>query len=108
MGAAVASLAVASSAAQVNHLVLEAPFNNLADEVNVFLFNEMILDLVGKKCCISKVEDVLSKAFYGRLALPFLPTASILKAADLSFATDQVFCWNSFKIQIKKQRTFCN
>ena len=38
-----------------------------------------------------KVDDVLSKAFYGRLALPFLPTASILKAADLSFATDQVF-----------------
>ena len=37
MGAAVASLAVASSAAHVNHLVLEAPFNNLADEVE-FLF----------------------------------------------------------------------
>ena len=37
MGAAVASLAVASSAAHVNHLVLEAPFNNLADEV-VFFF----------------------------------------------------------------------
>ena len=33
MGAAVASLAVASSAAHVDHLVLEAPFNNLADEV---------------------------------------------------------------------------
>ena len=45
MGAAVASLALASSAAHVNRLVLEAPFNNLADEVNVFLFNVMILDL---------------------------------------------------------------
>ena len=45
MGAAVASLAVASSAAHVNHLVLEAPFNNLADEVNVFLFIEMVVDL---------------------------------------------------------------
>ena len=33
MGAAVASLAVASTASQVNHLVLESPFNNLADEV---------------------------------------------------------------------------
>ena len=45
----------------------------------------------GIKMLRLKVEDVLSKAFYGRLALPFLPTASILKAADLSFATDQVF-----------------
>ena len=33
MGASVASLAVASTSAQVNHLVLESPFNNLADEV---------------------------------------------------------------------------
>ena len=49
MGAAVASLAVASSAAHINHLVLEAPFNNLADEVNVFLFNEMILCLFWKR-----------------------------------------------------------
>ena len=90
MGAAVASLAVASSAAPVNHPVLEAPFNNLADEVNVFLINEMILDLFWKRLLYLQVDDMLSKAFYGRLALPFLPTASILKAADLCFATDQV------------------
>ena len=37
MGAAVASLAVASTAANVNHLVLESPFNNLADEVSIYL-----------------------------------------------------------------------
>ena len=37
MGAAVAALAVASTAAHVNHLVLESPFNNLADEVYVFV-----------------------------------------------------------------------
>ena len=53
MGAAVASLAVASSAAHINHLVLEAPFNNLADEVNVFLLDKMFLDLFWKECCIS-------------------------------------------------------
>ena len=38
----------------------------------------------------SKVDDVVRQAFCGRFALPFLPTASILKAADLSFATDKV------------------
>ena len=51
MGAAVASLAVASSAAHVNHLVLEAPFNNLADEVCILVWDEMILDLFWKGCC---------------------------------------------------------
>ena len=39
MGAAVASLAVASTAAQVNHLVLESPFNNLADEVFLQIYS---------------------------------------------------------------------
>ena len=37
-----------------------------------------------------KVDDVVRQAFCGRLAVPFLPTARIHKAADLAFASDKV------------------
>ena len=70
MGAAVAGQVMARSKVRVHTLVLESPFNNLAEEVH---------QVMGQQAGGVK-----------KLLLHLLPLSKLLRSADLSFRTDRV------------------
>ena len=101
MGAAVASLAVASTAANVNHLVLESPFNNLADEVSTHVLisqqcwppfcNRWKLNCFGSICLFSvifKCTDQRWTQWWDRLFVEGSPSVS---SQQLAYSKLQTF-----------------